>query len=71
MKKFYNTLSEKERRIYAAIESIKFGYGGKAYICGILECDEKTLNRGLEELEKQSSLPPNKQRHTGGGKKKQ
>jgi len=70
MRKFYNALPEKERRLYAAIESIKFGYGGKKYICDILGCTEKTLNRGLEELQKDSELPPGKQRHEGGGKKK-
>ena len=36
MKKFYNTLSEKDRRRYAAIEALKLGYGGQKYICEIL-----------------------------------
>lgn len=50
MKTFYDSLSEKDRRRYAAIEVLKFGYGGKKYICKILGCDIETINRGLEEL---------------------
>ena len=32
MKRFYGTLSEKDKRRYAAIEAIKLGYGGQKYI---------------------------------------
>jgi len=32
MKAFYDTLNEKDRRRYAAIEAIKFGHGGQNYI---------------------------------------
>jgi len=28
MRNFYNSLSEKDRRRYAAIEALKLGYGG-------------------------------------------
>jgi len=69
MRKFYNELSEKDRRIYATVESLKFGFGGKSYVCGILGCDEKTLNKGLEDFAKESKMPPGKQRQAGGGKK--
>jgi hypothetical protein len=30
MRKFYNTLSEKDKRRYAAIEAMKLGHGGIA-----------------------------------------
>jgi hypothetical protein len=32
MKAFYNALSEKDRRRYAAIEAMKLGHGGQNYI---------------------------------------
>ena len=32
MLNFYNSLSEKDRRRYAAIEASKLGYGGDTYI---------------------------------------
>jgi len=38
--KVYNTLSEKDKRLYAAIEAIKIGHGGITYIVS----DRKHLN---------------------------
>jgi hypothetical protein len=66
---FYKSLSEKDRRRYAAIESTKLGYGGVSYICRILGCDNHTVTRGQKEL--QSELPQDEQniRKAGGGRK--
>ena len=36
MRNFYGSLSEKDRRRYAAVEAAKLGYGGITYICGVL-----------------------------------
>ena len=47
---FYNTLSEKDKRRYAAVEAMKLGHGGIKYISDILGCDEKTIMRGLKDL---------------------
>lgn len=52
MLSFYNSLSEKDRRRYAAIEAIKLGYGGNSYIGRILQCDAKTITRGRHDLTK-------------------
>ena len=49
---FFNILNEIDRRRYAAVESIKLGYGGVSYISGIFGIDDKTINKGLEELKK-------------------
>lgn len=49
---FFNSLNERDRRRYAAVESIKLGYGGVSYISGIFGIDDKTINKGLEELKK-------------------
>ncbi len=69
MRNFYQTLSEKDRRRYAAIEAKKLGYGGISYICHILDCNERTVKRGMSELE--NTLPDNENRirQPGGGRK--
>ena len=55
MKKFYDTLSEKDKRRYAGVEAMKLGRGGVAYVTKILGCSRKTVLKGLREL---SSLSP-------------
>jgi len=68
MRHFYQSLSEKDRRRYAAIEAKKLGYGGISYICGVLRCNDRTIARGMSELEK--SLAAEKRiRLPGGGRK--
>ncbi len=52
MKNFYNSLNEKDRRHYAALEAKKLCYGGISYIADLLGCDRTTVQSGLEELEK-------------------
>jgi hypothetical protein len=51
MKRFFNWLSEKDRRRYAAVEAAKLGHGGVEYIASVLRCDPKTIRQGLVELE--------------------
>jgi hypothetical protein len=50
MKGFYDSLNEKDRRRYAAVEANKFGHGGVSYIARVLECDPNTIRRGQDEL---------------------
>jgi len=69
MKKFYETLSEKDRRRYAAIEALKLGNGGQQYISEILGCDPSTVKKGAEELQK-DIVADGRVRNPGGGKKK-
>jgi len=66
---FYNSLSEKDRRRYAAIEALKLEYGGITYICRILQCDPGTISHGIKELN--DPLPEKEQniRKPGGGRK--
>jgi len=71
MKRFYATLSEKDRRRYAGIEALKLGHGGISYISQLLECDRSTVAQGIEEV---TGLPPDSQpedrvRQAGGGRK--
>lgn len=51
MKAFYDSLSEKDRRRYAAVEAEKLGYGGVEYIAQVLECDAKTIRQGTSDVE--------------------
>ena len=71
MQQFYETLSEKDRRRYAAIEARKLGHGGVTYIARVLGCDRSTVQAGLKEL---SRLPEQGEmvqriRKPGGGRK--
>lgn len=69
MRNFYNSLSEKDRRRYAAIEVTKLGYGGTAYISKILQCDEKTIRRGQRDLSTELSSETKRIRQKGAGRK--
>lgn len=51
MKRLYRTLSEKDRRRYAAVEAAKFGHGGVDYVSRLLGCDPKTITQGRADLE--------------------
>ena len=66
---FYNSLSEKDRRRYAAIEATKLGYGGVTYIRSILQCDDRTITRGLQELNSELSNEDSRIRQAGAGRK--
>ena len=51
MRMFHDSLSEKDRRRYAAIEAAKLGHGGIDYISTLLGCDPKTVRQGRQDLE--------------------
>ena len=51
MKSFFDSLSEKDRRRYAAVEATKLDYGGIEYIARVLDCDSNTIRRGMEDVE--------------------
>lgn len=69
MLNFYKSLSEKDRRRYAAIEAVKLGYGGDTYICRVLHCDDRTITRGEKELQTDLSDEGTRLRKPGGGRK--
>jgi hypothetical protein len=72
MQLHYSRLLEKERRQYAALESLKLGRGGVLYISKILGVDKKTISQGRKELtsEMATFTPGIRQRKKGGGRKK-
>ena len=50
MVNFYGSLSEKDRRRYAAVEAAKLGHGGKAYLGRLFGCDPDTIAVGERDV---------------------
>ena len=50
MKRFYESLSEKDRRRYAAVEADKLGHGGMLYVAEVLGCSTDTIRQGQEDI---------------------
>lgn len=69
MRRFYRSLSEKDRRRYAAVEAFKLGWGGITYISQLFECDDKPIRDGMKELEQAVVLNQSEIRQVGGGRK--
>jgi hypothetical protein len=51
MRALYDSLSEKDRRRYAAVEAEKLGHGGVQYVAELFACDPHTIRRGSEDIE--------------------
>jgi Rhodopirellula transposase DDE domain len=67
----YATLSEKDRRRYAAVEARRLGHGGIAYVAEVLDCSRRTIERGANELDELPHDPAaGRVRRPGGGRKK-
>ena len=64
---FLSTLNEKQRRLYAGLESLKLGYGGDSYIADLFGMDPHTVARGRRDLEKGNS-DTSRLRAKGGGR---
>lgn len=68
---FYATLSEKDRRRYAAVEARRLGRGGIAYVAEVLGCSRRTIERAANELAELPHDPAaGRVRRPGGGRKK-
>ena len=48
---FFESLGERDRRRYAALEATKLGHGGIAYISQLFQCDPKTIRQGKSEID--------------------
>jgi hypothetical protein len=67
MRCFFDSLPERERRRYAAVEAAKLGRGGVVYLAQVLDCDEKPIRRGKREFAQSADLPPGRSRKKGVG----
>jgi len=51
MVRLYESLSEKDRRRYAAVEAEKLGHGGVQYIANLFSCDPDTIRHGAQDID--------------------
>ena len=71
MRNFYLTLSEKDRRRFAAIQAQQLGHGSMEYLAKVLGCSRRTIERGKQELNQLPDDPAaGRIRKVGGGRKK-
>ena len=72
MKTFYESLNEKDKRRYAAVEALKLGRGGQVDIAEVLGCDRNTIAKGVRELESGAVTQEkgHRIRREGGGRKR-
>ena len=70
MKLFYDSLSEKDRRRYAAVEAEKLGHGGVEYVAEVMKCHPSTVRQGREDIvQLPEDAAPNRVRKKGGTEK--
>ena len=67
---FCSMLNERQRRLYAGLESLKLGRGGDAHIASLLGMDPHTVARGRKEL-LETDFDSNTVRAKGGGRRSQ
>ena len=65
---FYSLLDEKQRRLYAGLESLKLGHGGDKWVAELLDLDPKTVARGRRQLMDQD-IVVDRTRKAGAGRK--
>jgi hypothetical protein len=65
---FSSLLDEQQRRLYAGLESLKFGRGGDQKLAALLQLDPHTVARGRKELLAQE-VESERVRKPGGGRK--
>ena len=72
MKDYFETLSEKDKRRYAGIETLKLDRGGITYIAELLGIRRKTVVKGMKEVINLSAQEKSNKRirKKGGGRKR-
>ncbi|HEY6341171.1 MAG TPA: hypothetical protein VIY49_06730 [Bryobacteraceae bacterium] len=65
---FWSLLDEQQRRLYAGLESLKFGAGGDHQIAEFLQLDPHTVAKGRRQLLAQE-VTPDRVRKLGAGRK--
>jgi len=65
---FYGLLDEKQRRLYAGLESLQHGHGGDRRMAELLGLDVATVARGRREM-LSGKLLQDRVRREGGGRK--
>lgn len=65
MIRLFDSLSEKDRRRYAAVEATKLGHGGVESIARLFGCDPKTVRQRQAELDGTDDLDTGRVRKKG------
>jgi len=65
---FYSVLDERQRRLFAGLESLRFGHGGDSMISRFLNIDNRTVARERGEL-LQRDVEIDRIRKKGGGRR--
>ena len=67
---FFSQLTERGKRHYAGLESMKLEYNGVDIISKRFGIHKHTIRKGEKELMEQTKPPINRIRQKGGGRKK-
>jgi len=68
---FCSMLNERQRRLYAGLESLKLGHGGDAHIASLLGMDPHTVAKGRKELMDADLTVTDRVRAPGAGRPSQ
>jgi DeoR/GlpR family transcriptional regulator of sugar metabolism len=69
-KQFFQSLNERQRRHFAAIEAKELGHGGIKAVSTAFGVSVVTVRQGITELETNDRLAEGRVRKKGGGRKK-
>ena len=70
MRLYCRSLPEDHRRRYAAIEALKIGYGGVAYVARVLGMSRRTIHTGIGELQQMGEDDPDQPLRPSGEAKR-
>lgn len=70
MRVYYRSLPEDHRRRYAALEALKIGFGGVAYVARVLGMSRRTIYTGIRELEAMGNDDPDHPQRPSGDEKR-
>ena len=70
MRIYCRSLPEDHRRRYAALEALKVGFGGVAYVARVLGMSRRTIYTGIRELEAMSEDDPEHPRRPSGDERR-
>ena len=62
-------LDEKQRRLLAGAEAIAYGLGGPERLAALLRMSDRTIRRGMREIQNPEQVEPERVRRAGGGRK--
>lgn len=69
-KRFYQSLNERQKRHYLALEAKSLDHGGITLLSKEFEVSRTTIHQGLKELASEEGLCSGRVRKEGGGRKK-